>query len=150
MFDNFNWINEGEIKIEENKVVIKAPALTDFFCGGNVDGPNLIRMVDFKPFQQVRINFIGRLRLACILPWIYSLYTHFLHMPKDCFVINQIMLFFVKIPANATVSIHRVSGIDFVNHLLYVQILCGMWSRLIIEPASIKFQKAGLYRNGKR
>ena len=35
MFDNFNWINEGEIKIEENKVVIKAPALTDFFCGGS-------------------------------------------------------------------------------------------------------------------
>ena len=25
MFDNFNWINEGEIKIEENKAVIKAP-----------------------------------------------------------------------------------------------------------------------------
>ena len=35
MFDNFNWINEGEIEIEENKVVIKAPALTDFFCGGS-------------------------------------------------------------------------------------------------------------------
>ena len=35
MFDNFNWINEGEIKIEGNKVVIKAPALTDFFCGGS-------------------------------------------------------------------------------------------------------------------
>lgn len=31
MFENFNWINEGEIKIEENKIVIKAPALTDFF-----------------------------------------------------------------------------------------------------------------------
>ena len=106
-------------------------------------------MVDFKPFQQVRIDFIGRLRLACILPWIYGLYAHFLHMTKDCFVIDQIMLFFVKIPANAAVSIHRVSGIDFVNHLLYVQILCRMWSRLIIEPASIKFQKAGLYRNRK-
>ena len=35
MFENFNWINEGEIKIEGNKVVIKAPALTDFFCGGS-------------------------------------------------------------------------------------------------------------------
>ena len=35
MFDNFKWINKGEIKIEENKVTIKAPALTDFFCGGS-------------------------------------------------------------------------------------------------------------------
>ena len=35
MFENFQWINEGEIKIEENKVVMKAPALTDFFCGGS-------------------------------------------------------------------------------------------------------------------
>ena len=33
----------------------------------------MVRMVDFKPFQQVRINFIGRLRLACILPWIYKI-----------------------------------------------------------------------------
>ena len=115
----------------------------------NVDGPNLVRMIDFKAFQEVRIYFIDRLRLACILPWIYSLYAHFLHMSKDCFVIDQIMLFFVKIPANAAISIHRISGIDFVNQLLYVQILCGMWSRPIIDPASIKFQKACLYRNRK-
>jgi hypothetical protein len=35
LFENFNWINEGEIKIKENNVTIKAPALTDFFCGGS-------------------------------------------------------------------------------------------------------------------
>ena len=70
-------------------------------------------------------------------------------MPKDCFVIDRIMLFFIKIPANTAISIHWVSGIDFVNQLLNVQIFCGMWSRLIIEPASIKSQKAGLYGNGK-
>ena len=104
---------------------------------GNVDGPNMIRMVDFKPFQKVGIYFIGRFRPACILPCLYGLYAHFLHMPKDCFVIVQIMLFFIKIPANTAISIHWVSGIDFVNQLLNVQIFCGMWSRLIIEPASI-------------
>ena len=34
------------------------PICFDWYIG-NVNGPNLIRMVDFKPFQQVRINFIG-------------------------------------------------------------------------------------------
>ena len=29
----FKWLNEGEIRTEENKIIIKAPAQTDFFCG---------------------------------------------------------------------------------------------------------------------
>lgn len=36
-YENFKWLNEGEIKIEEDKIVMKAPPLTDFFCGGNID-----------------------------------------------------------------------------------------------------------------
>lgn len=35
--ENFKWLNEGEIKIEEDKIVMKAPPLTDFFCGGTTD-----------------------------------------------------------------------------------------------------------------
>lgn len=31
---NFYWINEGEVVIEENRIIMTAPALTDFFCGG--------------------------------------------------------------------------------------------------------------------
>ena len=31
---DFHWINEGEIVIEENRIIMTAPALTDFFCGG--------------------------------------------------------------------------------------------------------------------
>ena len=31
---DFHWINEGEIVIEENRITLTAPALTDFFCGG--------------------------------------------------------------------------------------------------------------------
>ena len=34
-FDDFQWINKGEIQIEENRIVMQAPALTDFFCGGS-------------------------------------------------------------------------------------------------------------------
>lgn len=34
-YENFKWLNEGEIKIEEDKIVIKAPPFTDFFCGGD-------------------------------------------------------------------------------------------------------------------
>ena len=30
MFENFKWINEGEIKIEENKVIIKAHGFDRF------------------------------------------------------------------------------------------------------------------------
>ena len=40
-----------------------------------------------------------------VLMWIYGLYAHFPHMPRDCFLIDQIMLSFIKIQANATVSI---------------------------------------------
>ena len=29
----FKWLNEGEIRTEGNKIIIKAPAQTDFFCG---------------------------------------------------------------------------------------------------------------------
>ena len=28
---DFHWINEGEIVIEENRITMTAPALTDFF-----------------------------------------------------------------------------------------------------------------------
>lgn len=35
MLENFKWINEGEINIDGNKIIMKAPALTDFFCGGS-------------------------------------------------------------------------------------------------------------------
>lgn len=34
-FENFKWINEGKIAIEENRIVMTAPAMTDFFCGGS-------------------------------------------------------------------------------------------------------------------
>ena len=34
-FDDFQWINKGEIQIDENRIVMQAPALTDFFCGGS-------------------------------------------------------------------------------------------------------------------
>lgn len=32
--ENFYWINEGKIVIEEGRITMTAPALTDFFCGG--------------------------------------------------------------------------------------------------------------------
>ncbi len=32
--ENFKWINEGEVIIEDNRITMTAPALTDFFCGG--------------------------------------------------------------------------------------------------------------------
>lgn len=32
--ENFHWINEGKIEIEEERITMTAPALTDFFCGG--------------------------------------------------------------------------------------------------------------------
>lgn len=35
MFEKDPWINEGGIRLEKHKVVIKAPALTDFFRGGS-------------------------------------------------------------------------------------------------------------------
>ena len=32
--ENFYWMNEGKIVIEEGRITMTAPALTDFFCGG--------------------------------------------------------------------------------------------------------------------
>ena len=32
--ENFHWINESEVEIEEGRITMTAPALTDFFCGG--------------------------------------------------------------------------------------------------------------------
>ena len=32
--EKFHWINEGEVVLEENRIIMIAPALTDFFCGG--------------------------------------------------------------------------------------------------------------------
>ena len=32
--EKFHWINEGEVVREENRIIMMAPALTDFFCGG--------------------------------------------------------------------------------------------------------------------
>ena len=29
----FKWLNEGEIVKKDNRIEIKAPAQTDFFCG---------------------------------------------------------------------------------------------------------------------
>lgn len=29
----FRWLNEGEIVKKDNRIEIKAPAQTDFFCG---------------------------------------------------------------------------------------------------------------------
>ena len=31
--EKFHWINEGEVVLEENRIIMMAPALTDFFCG---------------------------------------------------------------------------------------------------------------------
>ena len=33
-FDNFQWINQGSVRFEDDKIIMIAPALTDFFCGG--------------------------------------------------------------------------------------------------------------------
>ena len=33
-FDNFQWINRGHVRIEDDKIIMTAPALTDFFFGG--------------------------------------------------------------------------------------------------------------------
>ena len=33
-FDNFQWINRGHVRFEDDKIIMTAPALTDFFCGG--------------------------------------------------------------------------------------------------------------------
>lgn len=32
--EKFHWINEGEVVLEENRIIMMAPALTDFFCSG--------------------------------------------------------------------------------------------------------------------
>ena len=32
--EKFHLINEGEVVLEENRIIMMAPALTDFFCGG--------------------------------------------------------------------------------------------------------------------
>ena len=32
--EKFHWIHEGEVVLEENRIIMMAPALTDFFCGG--------------------------------------------------------------------------------------------------------------------
>ena len=32
--EKFHWINEGEVVLEENRIIMMSPALTDFFCGG--------------------------------------------------------------------------------------------------------------------
>ena len=29
--EKFHWINEGEVVLEENRIIMMAPALTDFF-----------------------------------------------------------------------------------------------------------------------
>lgn len=36
-FDDFSWINQGEINIQGDRIELQAPALTDFFCGGETD-----------------------------------------------------------------------------------------------------------------
>ena len=33
-FDNFQWINRGDVRVDGDRIVMTAPALTDFFCGG--------------------------------------------------------------------------------------------------------------------
>lgn len=33
-FEKFDWINQGEINIQGDRIEMQAPALTDFFCGG--------------------------------------------------------------------------------------------------------------------
>jgi len=34
--ENFKWINKGEIRFEGDKIIMNAPAMTDFFCGGEI------------------------------------------------------------------------------------------------------------------
>lgn len=33
--EKFKWINEGEIRTEGQRIIMKAPEFTDFFCGGD-------------------------------------------------------------------------------------------------------------------
>lgn len=33
--EKFKWINEGEIRTEGQRIIMKAPGFTDFFCGGD-------------------------------------------------------------------------------------------------------------------
>lgn len=32
--EDFKWINKGEVRFEGDKIIMNAPAMTDFFCGG--------------------------------------------------------------------------------------------------------------------
>lgn len=33
--EHFKWINKGDIRFEGDKIIMNAPAMTDFFCGAD-------------------------------------------------------------------------------------------------------------------
>ncbi len=66
--ENFHWINEGKIVIENDRITMTAPALTDFFCGGDttsLDG-NLPESLCNAPYYYTEIegDFVLKVKVS--------------------------------------------------------------------------------------
>lgn len=80
-------------------------------------------MIDFKPFQQVRVYQIARLSLARVLAWIDGLYTHLVHMSQYRLMFDFKLVVSIQDLANAPIAIKRMSCIYLVNVRFDHQIL---------------------------
>ena len=50
-FDNFQWISQGCVDFDGDKIIRTAPALTDFFCSGETSSEEGI---EHKTVKKIR------------------------------------------------------------------------------------------------
>ena len=109
--------------------------------------PHLIWMVDFKPFKQVRVYWIVRLRFARVLARINGLYAHFMHMIENRLVIDAKAVLAVKNLAYTPVSIEWACRIYLVNVQFHHQVIFRWWHGLVVKTCAVEAKQSCLCRD---
>jgi hypothetical protein len=106
----------------------------------NIYSPNMVRLADLKPLEQVRVY---AMRFVCDAQiWLRCdpFDTHFTHMPLHLFAIDH-LTFPSEASRYSTRAVERALRIEFVNPVLQSDLLGGRLSRPIIKARSIQTQQ---------
>lgn len=114
---------------------------------GDIDRPDVVRVIDIQTFQQIWIHFMPGFQLARVPARINCPDHHLPHMVLDRLVVDMDLILIIQSPADPAIAIPGVGSIDFINVQLDDQVIFRRRRRSVIQAGSVQTGKSGLYRN---
>ncbi|MFF2907195.1 DUF1349 domain-containing protein [Paenibacillus sp. NPDC057934] len=116
-FKNYKWLNEGNIKFDGDKIIIDAPAKTDFFCNNGAIGEEGITPENLTnaPFfyTEVSGDFVMKVKVSHDFKDIYDATS--IMVMKDLTVWAKSCFEFTDFNTNAVVSVVTNQTSDDAN-----------------------------------